>query len=77
AGLGGATETSIHNTICEVTDPPDSWKTVPFGVPLRKPKASSGSGDARPQGAANRDAAGGAEQTQPQAAQIKQSYGCC
>lgn len=35
AGLGGATETSIHNTICEVTDPPDSWKTVPFGVPLR------------------------------------------
>ncbi|WP_280206231.1 hypothetical protein, partial [Nocardia cyriacigeorgica] len=25
----------------------------------------------------NRDAAGGAEQTQPQAAQIKQSYGCC
>ncbi|WP_378736868.1 amino acid adenylation domain-containing protein [Nocardia brasiliensis] len=35
AGLGGATETSIHNTICEVTDPPAHWATVPFGVPLR------------------------------------------
>ncbi|WP_459549284.1 non-ribosomal peptide synthetase [Nocardia sp. X0981] len=35
AGLGGATETAIHNTICEVADPPDHWVTVPFGVPLR------------------------------------------
>jgi mycobactin phenyloxazoline synthetase len=35
SGLGGATETSIHNTICEVTDPPEHWATVPFGVPLR------------------------------------------
>lgn len=36
AGLGGATETSIHNTICEVSgDPPAHWVTVPFGVPLR------------------------------------------
>lgn len=35
AGLGGATETAIHNTICEVADPPDHWATVPFGVPLR------------------------------------------
>ncbi|WP_405167425.1 amino acid adenylation domain-containing protein [Nocardia sp. NBC_01499] len=35
AGLGGATETSIHNTICEVADPPEHWATVPFGVPLR------------------------------------------
>ncbi|MFI6171260.1 amino acid adenylation domain-containing protein [Nocardia sp. NPDC051052] len=35
AGLGGATETSIHNTICEVVDPPEHWTTVPFGVPLR------------------------------------------
>ncbi|CAM4502356.1 non-ribosomal peptide synthetase [Nocardia ninae] len=35
AGLGGATETAIHNTICEVTDPPAHWTTVPFGVPLR------------------------------------------
>ncbi|MFC8527722.1 amino acid adenylation domain-containing protein [Nocardia sp. NPDC057227] len=36
AGLGGATETSIHNTICEVRgEPPAHWATVPFGVPLR------------------------------------------
>ncbi|MFI2282107.1 amino acid adenylation domain-containing protein [Nocardia beijingensis] len=36
AGLGGATETSIHNTICEVVgEPPAHWVTVPFGVPLR------------------------------------------
>ncbi|MEV6392513.1 amino acid adenylation domain-containing protein [Nocardia xishanensis] len=35
SGLGGATETSIHNTICEVSDPPAHWTTVPFGVPLR------------------------------------------
>ncbi len=36
AGLGGATETAIHNTICEVIgEPPAHWATVPFGVPLR------------------------------------------
>ncbi len=35
SGLGGATETAIHNTICEVVDPPEHWATVPFGVPLR------------------------------------------
>lgn len=36
AGLGGATETAIHSTICEVScDPPADWSTVPFGVPLR------------------------------------------
>ncbi|HET7075737.1 MAG TPA: amino acid adenylation domain-containing protein [Mycobacterium sp.] len=36
SGLGGATETSIHNTICEVAgEPPEYWATVPFGVPLR------------------------------------------
>ncbi|ORV14029.1 non-ribosomal peptide synthetase [Mycobacterium celatum] len=36
AGLGGATETSIHHTICEVVgEPPANWATVPFGVPLR------------------------------------------
>ncbi len=35
SGLGGATETAIHNTICEVVDPPEHWSTVPFGVPLR------------------------------------------
>jgi mycobactin phenyloxazoline synthetase len=36
AGLGGATETSIHNTICEVVgEPPAHWTTVPFGIPLR------------------------------------------
>jgi mycobactin phenyloxazoline synthetase len=36
SGLGGATETAIHNTICEVVgEPPAQWATVPFGVPLR------------------------------------------
>lgn len=36
AGLGGATETSIHHTICEVIgEPPAHWATVPFGIPLR------------------------------------------
>ncbi|WP_216912377.1 non-ribosomal peptide synthetase [Nocardia noduli] len=36
SGLGGATETSIHNTICEVVgEPPAEWATVPFGIPLR------------------------------------------
>ncbi len=36
AGLGGATETAIHSTVCEVVgEPPQHWATVPFGVPLR------------------------------------------
>lgn len=36
SGLGGATETAIHNTICEVVgEPPAHWVTVPFGIPLR------------------------------------------
>ncbi|CCQ17865.1 Nonribosomal peptide synthetase [Rhodococcus sp. AW25M09] len=35
AGLGGATETAIHNSICEVVDVDPNWRTVPFGVPLR------------------------------------------
>lgn len=35
AGLGGATETAIHNSICEVTEVDPYWRTVPFGVPLR------------------------------------------
>lgn len=35
AGLGGATETPVHNTIFEVTEPiPDDWTALPFGVPL-------------------------------------------
>ena len=34
AGLGGATETAIHHTICEVADPPAHWTAVPFGTPL-------------------------------------------
>jgi mycobactin phenyloxazoline synthetase len=34
AGLGGATETAIHNTICDVTEPPARWAAVPFGIPL-------------------------------------------
>ncbi|MEE4022151.1 amino acid adenylation domain-containing protein [Gordonia sp. PKS22-38] len=35
AGLGGATEIAIHGTVCEVTDPPPHWTSVPFGTPLR------------------------------------------
>lgn len=37
AGLGGATETPVHNTIFEVTDPdelPADWTALPYGVPL-------------------------------------------
>ncbi|MEV6224702.1 amino acid adenylation domain-containing protein [Nocardia fluminea] len=37
AGLGGATETAIHSTICEVVDGrvPAEWTAVPYGTPLR------------------------------------------
>jgi mycobactin phenyloxazoline synthetase len=35
AGLGGATETAIHHTVCEVgPEVPEDWAAVPFGVPL-------------------------------------------
>ncbi|GAB1811517.1 non-ribosomal peptide synthetase [Mycobacterium sp. MUNTM1] len=35
AGLGGATETPVHNTIFEVTQPiPEHWTALPFGMPL-------------------------------------------
>lgn len=34
AGLGGATETAIHNTICEPDELPPHWTAVPFGRPL-------------------------------------------
>ncbi|WP_406814972.1 amino acid adenylation domain-containing protein [Mycobacterium sp. M23085] len=35
AGLGGATETPVHNSIFEVTEPiPEGWAALPFGVPL-------------------------------------------
>ncbi|HEY9313484.1 amino acid adenylation domain-containing protein [Williamsia sp.] len=35
AGLGGATETAIHSTVCEVSGPvPAEWKAVPYGTPL-------------------------------------------
>jgi mycobactin phenyloxazoline synthetase len=34
AGLGGATETAIHNTICEVAEIPADWTAIPFGKPL-------------------------------------------
>ncbi|MGE2714903.1 amino acid adenylation domain-containing protein [Mycolicibacterium litorale] len=34
AGLGGATETATHNTICEPGELPDQWSAVPFGRPL-------------------------------------------
>ncbi|MFD4461981.1 AMP-binding protein [Nocardia sp. NPDC058480] len=37
AGLGGATETAIHSTICEVVEGrvPAEWTAVPYGTPLR------------------------------------------
>ncbi|BBZ22572.1 phenyloxazoline synthase MbtB [Mycolicibacter hiberniae] len=35
AGLGGATETAIHATVCEVDgEPPANWASVPYGTPL-------------------------------------------
>ncbi|MDA2890237.1 amino acid adenylation domain-containing protein [Mycolicibacterium sp. BiH015] len=34
AGLGGATETATHNTVCEVGELPADWTSVPLGVPL-------------------------------------------
>ena len=34
AGLGGATETATHNTICDVREIPADWSSVPLGVPL-------------------------------------------
>lgn len=34
AGLGGATETATHNTICEPGELPASWAAVPLGHPL-------------------------------------------
>ncbi|CAN5718528.1 phenyloxazoline synthase MbtB [soil metagenome] len=34
AGLGGATETAIHSTICEPDELPADWVAVPFGAPL-------------------------------------------
>ncbi len=35
AGLGGATETAIHATLCEVDgEPPADWASVPYGTPL-------------------------------------------
>jgi amino acid adenylation domain-containing protein len=34
-GLGGTTETAIHSTVCEVQSVPESWRSVPYGIPLR------------------------------------------
>lgn len=34
AGLGGATETAVHGTICEVGDPPAHWTSIPYGTPF-------------------------------------------
>jgi mycobactin phenyloxazoline synthetase len=35
AGLGGATETPVHNSVFEVTEAiPEDWTALPFGVPL-------------------------------------------
>ncbi|MGH3813939.1 MAG: amino acid adenylation domain-containing protein [Pseudonocardiaceae bacterium] len=33
--LGGTTETAIHSTVCEVRSVPESWRSVPYGTPLR------------------------------------------
>ena len=35
AGLGGATETAVHGTICEVDDPPAHWTSIPYGIRSR------------------------------------------
>ncbi|MGV0646218.1 amino acid adenylation domain-containing protein [Mycolicibacterium sp. XJ2546] len=34
AGLGGATETAVHATLCEVGEPPPHWNSVPYGTPF-------------------------------------------
>jgi mycobactin phenyloxazoline synthetase len=34
AGLGGATETAVHATICESADLPADWTALPYGTPL-------------------------------------------
>ncbi|MGH3961567.1 amino acid adenylation domain-containing protein [Mycobacterium sp.] len=37
AGLGGATETAIHATICEIGEPtglPAHWSAIPYGTPF-------------------------------------------
>ena len=37
AGLGGATETAVHNTIFEIgelSDLPADWTALPYGTPL-------------------------------------------
>jgi mycobactin phenyloxazoline synthetase len=34
AGLGGATETAVHATICEPGELPADWAAVPYGTPL-------------------------------------------
>jgi mycobactin phenyloxazoline synthetase len=34
AGLGGATETAVHHSICEVGDPPMHQTAIPMGTPL-------------------------------------------
>jgi mycobactin phenyloxazoline synthetase len=34
AGLGGATETAVHATICEFAEPPADWTAVPYGRPF-------------------------------------------
>jgi mycobactin phenyloxazoline synthetase len=34
AGLGGATETAVHATICESAELPVDWTALPYGTPL-------------------------------------------
>jgi mycobactin phenyloxazoline synthetase len=47
AGLGGATETAVHATICETNDPPAHWSAVPYGTPFANIacRVTSGVGD--------------------------------
>ena len=44
AGLGGATETAVHGTICEVDDPPAHWTSVPYGSPVPEQRMPRGRG---------------------------------
>ncbi|ULE31947.1 non-ribosomal peptide synthetase [Mycobacterium sp. IDR2000157661] len=34
SGLGGATETAVHGTVCEVGELPAAWTSVPYGHPF-------------------------------------------
>jgi non-ribosomal peptide synthetase component F len=42
--LGGTTETAIHSTICEVSEVPPHWTSVPYGKPLSNVQMRSSGG---------------------------------